>query len=200
MIRWVVTGPAGAGKSRFTAVLTARGAGVVDGDRLGHEILARPEMAAAVAARFGLEIVRDGVVDRHRLGELVFADAGALARLNALTHGPLATLMEERLAALDRPGGPPLAVLDAAVYFLLPSPPRSDLVILVEAPVAARTERLVRRTGLARDLVAARLAAQDSMATGWRHADLTVTNDGTPADLERIAQRIWSEYGPGPNA
>ena len=135
-----------------------------------------------------------------RLAALVNGDAGALAVLNALTHGSLATLMQERLVALERPDGPPLAVLDAAVYFLLPSPPPADLVILVDAPVALRIARLEQRTGLARDLVAARVAAQDGMAAHWGRADLTVTNDGTPADLSRMARRIWTEYGPGRNA
>ncbi|RKZ19558.1 dephospho-CoA kinase [bacterium] len=199
MMRWVVTGPAGAGKSLFTAALADLGAAVVDGDKLGHEILARPEVAARVAESFGAEMVAHGVVDRCRLGNLVFQDPGALAKLDSLTHEPLSVLMEERLAACVRPQGPPLAVLDAAVYFLLPSPPTSDLVILVDAPAELRIARLVQRTGLAPAVAGARVTAQQGMSTGWQRADLTVTNDGTPSDLQHAARRIWMQRGPGIN-
>ena len=71
MIRWVVTGPTGAGKSHLTSRLAGRGAAVVDGDVLGHEILARPRVAAAIAEVFGPGYVVRGAVDRPALGRLV---------------------------------------------------------------------------------------------------------------------------------
>lgn len=196
MMRWVVTGPAGAGKSMLCKALVARGASLVDGDALGHEILARPGTVQAVAERFGADCVSGGLVDRGRLGSLVFADPVALADLDALTHGPLSDLMEETLAGLAATGVAPLAVLDAAVYFRLPSPPAADLVILVDAPAEVRTERLRHRAGLTVQQATARVAAQAGMFAGWRRADVTVTNDGSPEDLERAAGRLWLRYGP----
>ena len=48
MRRWVVTGPAGGGKSALCRFLAERGAALVNGDHLGHEILARPDIVAAI--------------------------------------------------------------------------------------------------------------------------------------------------------
>ena len=149
MRRWAVTGPTGAGKSAVTALLAERGAVVLDGDRLGHVVLGRPEVVAAIDARFGADCVVDGVVDRAALGRRVFADAEALAALDAITHGPLGALMELELAALAA-AGPVLAVLEAAVYFRLPAAPRMDLVVAVLAGPRIRAERLAARTGLTR--------------------------------------------------
>lgn len=194
MIRWVVTGPAGAGKSRFTAALAATGAQILDGDRLGHEILARSEILAAVAREFGPRTVADGAVDRAELGRLVFADPEALARLNRLTHADLAALMDERLDALAETGCT-LAVLEAAVYFLLPTPPRADLVVAVVASAATRARRLVE-AGLATDDAARRVAAQAVMEDDWPRADVVVVNEGSPAELTAAARRVLREHGP----
>lgn len=194
MRRWVVTGPMGSGKSSLSRCLADRGAAVLDGDRLGHEILARPEIMAAVAARFGGAMVVDGHVDRARLGALVFGDAAALADLDRITHGPLAELFAARLADLARGGDRILAVLEAAVYFLLPNPPVVDLVIAVTAPEAVRRARLMARDGLTDAAAANRLAAQASWATFWQRADVVVVNDGSRGDLTAIADDLMSRY------
>ncbi|MCP4572009.1 MAG: dephospho-CoA kinase [bacterium] len=194
MIRWIVTGPAGAGKSLFTATLADEGAAVLDGDTLGHEILARPQIVAAVGEIFGSATVQDGAVDRAALGALVFADPDALARLNALVHPDLALLMNERFDGLAREGCV-LAVLEAAVYFLLPTPPAADLVVAVLARRAVRQERLEAK-GLTRREAEDRLAAQTPMADLYHGADLVVENNGEPGDLARAARHLWRQHGP----
>jgi len=196
MMRWVVTGPIGAGKSLFTSELARLGAGVVDGDQLGHEILERPEIIEAVAREFGTKYVLDGSVNRAALGRLVFGDPDQLAALDALTHAPLAALMEERLASLAADPSTSLAVLEAAVYFLLPSPPAADLVILVEAPPEVRRERL-RRVGLTARQADARLTAQEGMLEPMRRARVRYENVGTPDDVFAFIDHLWNEYGPG---
>lgn len=191
--RWIVTGPAGAGKSLLTAWLGSLGAAVLDGDALGHEILARPEIVAAVAGRFGAACAPGGTVDRRALGRLVFADPAALADLDRLTHPPLAELMGERLAAAARSA--PLAVLEAAVYFLLPSVGRVDLTVAVTAPVALRRARLVAG-GMAEADAERRLAAQSGWDAYWTRADVVVVNDGAPADLRRRARSALAPHWP----
>lgn len=195
MKRWAVTGPTGAGKSAVTALLAARGAVVLDGDALGHVVLRRPEVVAAVAERFGPACVAAGVVDRGALGNLVFADAGALAALDAITHGPLCVLMEQELAALAV-AGPALAVLEAAVYFRLPAPPVMDLVVAVLADPTTRARRLATRTGLTPAAALARVRALSHLDPDWNRADLTIHNDGEPEALAAAVDRLWTTQRP----
>lgn len=196
MRRWAVTGPIGAGKSAVTALLALRGAAVVDGDALGHQVLARPQIMAELARVFGPGLVAGGRVDRAALGRLVFADRAALARLDALTHGPLAALAGERLDALERAGQHALAVFEAAVYFRLLSPPRMDLVVVVNAPPALRARRLAASRGMEAAVAAARIAAQADWDRDWDRADCTLVNDGTPADLALAVDALWRSHGP----
>lgn len=197
-MRWVVTGPTGAGKSAVTALLAARGAAILDGDELGHRVLAEPGVLAAIGARFGAEVVASGAVDRGRLGRIVFGDARALADLDAITHGPLGRLMESALAAAEqapgRGGGAALAVLEAAVYFRLPVPPRADLVVAVLAAPAVRAARLAARTGLSPEAARDRVQALAHLDLDWCRADVTLRNDGTPEDLAVAVDRLWATH------
>lgn len=195
MRRWLVTGPTGAGKSAVTALLAARGAAVLDGDRLGHEVLGLPAVAAAVAGRFGTACAPGGVVDRARLGAVVFADAAALAALDAIVHPPLCALMEQRLDGLAT-AGRALAVLEAAVYFRLPAPPRMDLVVAVVASPAARAARLAERAGLTLEAARARVDALAPLDRDWARADVTIRNDGGPAEMAAAVDALWAAHAP----
>ncbi len=192
MRRWVVTGPAGAGKSALCRIFAGRGAAIVDGDRLGHEVLARGGIMSAIVAEFGSSVIAEGLVDRAVLGALVFADPVALERLNRLTHGPLSALAGRRLDELATEGRHRLAVFEAAVYFLLAPVSDIDLVITV---TASETTRLARLTGIggldpreARSLI----EAQHPLEDGWARADVVLANNGPLSELEAAAEALWS--------
>lgn len=186
MPRWAVTGPTGAGKSLVSELLVERGAAVVDGDEVGHAILARPEIQAAIAADIGAEFVRDGVVDRGALGRRAFRDAEILQRLNRITHGALAAEAWSRLATIVAAGRASLAVLEAAVYFLLPLPGPMDLTVAVTAPAELRLTRLVQG-GMERKVAQARIAAQRSLEPSFERADVILSNSG---DREQLARAV----------
>jgi dephospho-CoA kinase len=193
MKRWTVTGPTGAGKSAVTALLAARGAAVLDGDHLGHEVLAQAAVVAAVGVRFGVDCAPGGVVDRALLGQRVFGDPVELAALDAITHPPLCALMESRLQELAARGRA-LAVLEAAVYFRLPAPPRMDLVVAVVASAEVRAARLAARTGLDPATARARVDALAPLDLDWARADLTIRNDGEPAALAAAVDALWAAH------
>jgi dephospho-CoA kinase len=186
MKRWVVTGPIAAGKSRVSQEIARQtGAPIISGDALGHEVLAATEVQDSIVRRFGPEMVKDGQVDRPALGRVVFADPAAMQALNQLTHPRISALAEERFRDLEKGAEHALAVLEAAVYFLFPSPPRADLVLTVTAPADLRARRLARDRGLTPEAARERIEAQAHLEPLWARADLILENDG-PADRIRL--------------
>ncbi len=191
----VLTGPVGGGKSLLARMLEIRGAAIIDADRLGHEVLEEPRVSAELSDAFGPDVLNDGWIDRRRLGDLVFRDAEAMAVLNRVTHPVLAARIDDQLAELAAEGAHPLAVLEAAVYFLLPVTFTADLVVTVTAAPEIRVRRLQERNGLDRDAALARIRSQRDLARRWEQADLVVFNDDGPRVLEDAADDIIARLG-----
>jgi dephospho-CoA kinase len=193
--RLAIIGPTGAGKSRLCRRLAELGAEVVEADRVGHEVLAQPEVCARIAAEFGPGVLGgDGTVDRAALGAIVFADPARRAALDAITHAPLAAAIGGQLANAEHKA--PLVILEAAVYFLLPGPPTVDAVVAVVATAPLRQQRL-EALGLTPAQARARIAAQAHLEPTWARADRIITNDGDDAALAAVARDLYREYSLG---
>jgi len=111
----------------------------------------------------------------------------------------LAALAGEKLALLAAAGQHGLAVFEAAVYFLLPSPPAVDLVVAVVAPPDLRLRRLVERSAgpMTMDQARARIEAQADLEKYWSRADEIIINDGTVEELKTKTLRLVPPAGPG---
>ena len=156
-----VTGGIATGKSTVDEMLFARGAAVIDADELARDAV-RPGEATLdqVAQRFGHGVIRnDGTLDRSRLGEIVFADAGSRRDLERITHPRIIELMQERIAGAL--AGPALLVaVDVPLLFENDREPMFEGVLLVYAPRDVQIQRLRERNGLDETAARQRLAAQ----------------------------------------
>ncbi len=112
-----LTGRIGAGKSTVAGLFADRGAVVVDADRIAHAVLAEPEVAAIVAARFGPGVVAaDGSIDRRSLAKRVFGlsaeHAEALESLEAIVHPRVVARIDAILDGRPSDEPSPPVVLD----------------------------------------------------------------------------------------
>lgn len=192
-----LTGGIASGKSTVSRLLAERGALVVDADLLAREAVepGTPGLAA-VAEAFGPEVLRaDGSLDRPALGERVFADPAALARLNAIVHPLIATLTAERFAAA-RAAGARVVVHDVALL-IENGLTGYDMVVVVDVDPATQLDRLVRLRGMAPEQARQRIAAQASQADRLRLATRAIRNDGSCEDLVAEVDRLWAALEQG---
>jgi dephospho-CoA kinase len=174
-----------------SALLAARGAVVIDADRIAREVVesGTPGLAAVVEAFGDGVLAPDGSLDRPALAAVVFSDPEARRRLDGIVH-PLVRARATELAAAASPDA--VVVHDVPLLVETGQAGSYDLVLVVQADPATRVERLGRR-GLAEDDARARIAAQAGDEQRRAVADVVLDNSGTPEELAAQVDRFWAE-------
>ena len=192
-----LTGAIGAGKSSVAERLRQLGATVIDADKVGHEVLRQPAVASRLVEEFGGEIVdATGVVDRRRLGAIVFADAEQRHRLEAVMHPVMRSVFEQRIGAAE--SSAPLVALDAALLCEAGWDSLCRIIVFVDAAREQRLDRLRRSRGWSDDELARRERAQWPLEKKRRRADVLVTNEGSETHLCEQVDQLFEEWAGGP--
>ena len=192
MLRVGLTGGIGSGKSTVSELLAAHGAVVIDYDVLAREAVepGSPGLEA-IAERFGPGVIaRDGTLDRPALAAIVFADPGALADLNAITHPAIWRLAAAREAEA---GADAIVVHDNPLLVEMGAAERCDVVIVVDVPEEVQVARVVSSRGMSETEAKARIAAQASREQRTGAADLVIDNTGPLDELALIVGGTWDE-------
>jgi dephospho-CoA kinase len=179
-----LTGGIASGKSAVAARLRARGVPVLDADALAREVVAPgSEGLAAVVEAFGRDVLTAaGELDRKKVAAIVFADATARAKLNAITHPRIGALTAVRTAELDA-RGEPLACYEAALIVENGLADMFRPLVVVSAPEAVQIARAMARDGATESEALARIRAQMPLASKAAVADVVLENTGTLAEL-----------------
>ena len=184
-----LTGGIASGKSLVAEELTALGAVVIDADVLAREVV-EPGTGglAAVVKRFGESVLREGRLDRVRLGQVVFADREARRDLERIVH----PAVRARAAELEQ-AAPPDAVVVHVIPLLVETgqQDRFDIVVVVDVDPETQLARLTARDGLNAAEGEARLAAQASREQRLAAADIVIDNRGSVTDLKAQIGLLW---------
>jgi dephospho-CoA kinase len=191
-----LTGGIGSGKSTVAAMLADRGAVVIDADRVAHEVyLPGTEGHESLVQRFGTEILGEGgVVDRGRLGALVFNDPQALADLNGIIHPLVRQEVARRLIAANEEDPDAVVVIEAALMTETGWTGGAGTVWTVIASPDIAAERLVAVRGMDPNDVQIRIRAQASNEQRRKFATTIIENDASLEDLEATVDAMWRDH------
>ena len=191
MLRVGLTGGIASGKSTVAGMLRDLDCPVLDADTLGHELLEQGQDAYNdVVREFGREILdAHGNVDRGKLGQIIFADAQKRARLNQILHPRILDVVRKWFAAQAHPGGPELAVVEAALIIEAGYNKELDRVIVCWCPPEQQLQRLVER-GLTAEQAKQRMAAQMPMEEKRRLGNDTIDCSGSIEETERQVMEV----------
>ena len=188
-----LTGGIGCGKSTVADLFAARGATIVDTDVIAHGLTA-PQGAAmpAIVAEFGPDFAQpDGALDRARMRTLVFSDATARARLEAILH--------PRIRAATEAAGQ--AATGAYVIYVVPLliesgswRERVTRVLAIDCSEDTQVARVMQRSHLTADEVRAIMATQVTRARRLAEADDVVDNDAGLDVLQKQVQALHERY------
>ena len=188
-----LTGGIASGKSAVASRFAALGVPLIDADQLAHELV-EPGQAAleAIAAEFGRGMLdASDSLDRRRMRDLVFADAGARRRLEAILHPRIHDAIVAAVRACEQ------------AYCMLAIPlfaeVRSqyawvDRVIVTDVPHAIQIQRLTARpqidTALAERIIDAQVAREERLQL----ADDVIDNSAPIERLQQVVARLHVRY------
>jgi dephospho-CoA kinase len=179
-----VLGGIASGKSTVARMFAPHGLRHVDADAHARAVTAQPAVLADLAAEFGGSVVAGSALDREALARIVFADAGARARLERIVHPRIRARI---LAELDdaRTRGESV-ILDAPLLLEGGLIDWCDEVVFVETAETTRRRRASER-GWSDEEFARREAAQRDLATKRARSGHEVRNDG---DLDETRRHV----------
>ena len=182
-----ITGGTGCGKSTLLDVISQLGGTVIDCDKVYHQLLKTDTaMLSAIENRFP-GVVINGVLDRKKLGKVVFSNENSLRDLNAITH----MAVKEKVLRL-LPSQPSLVAIDAIGLFEGDLAPLCDLTVAVTAPEEMRVRRLIERDGISEEYARSRICAQKTDAEFIRLCNFTLENNETmEAFREKCLAFLW---------
>jgi dephospho-CoA kinase len=182
-----LTGGIASGKSTVARLIAERGIPVLDADQLARDAVEPGQPALAeLALQWPEAFSPEGRLDRRRLGAIVFADAAARARLEAILHPRIAALAEQRAAALAAQGHR-LAFYEASLLVETGRHRDFDGLVVVTVTPETQLARALARGGLTADEARARIAAQLPLAAKVAAATHVIDNEGS---LEQTAAQV----------
>lgn len=190
-----LTGGIASGKSTVARRLYEHGAVHLDADELARRVVepGTPGLAAIVA-EFGDGVLRaDGSLDRAKLGELVFNDDAARARLNAIVHPAVRELSGRLIAKAEAENPDAVVVYDVPLLVEASVDHPFDLIVVTNAPRKTQVRRLVEERGLDLIQAEARVDAQVDNTRRLAVADIVIDTDGTLAHTMSQTDALWAD-------
>jgi len=193
-----LTGGIASGKTHIAKDLAALGAAVIDADNLGHRAY-EPGTPAfnAIVGEFGAEVLDTQaadvkVVNRQRLGAIVFADKARMKKLTDIVWPAIQDLALREVAEL-RAAGKQLIVLEAAVLIEAGWHSHVDEVWLATVPRDVAISRLQNRNNLSCEDAERRIDAQMSDEQRKPHAQVTIDTNRPREETTEIVKRLFDE-------
>lgn len=198
MLRIGLTGGIGSGKSTVAAMLCSLGAGLVDADAISRMATSSGGSAiSAIAQHFGPQFISDnGALNRDCMRALVFQNASAKVRLEAIVH-PIVQQTMESIATAHARAGKACAVFD--IPLLVESAywrKCLDRILVVDCDPMTQVSRVTMRSAMQATEVRRIMSNQVDRRKRLEAADLVIFNDGISlTELQTITHQMGTRFG-----
>ncbi len=185
----VLTGGIATGKSTAAALMQLLGFRVIDADKIAHEVLNRCHKE--ISSAFGSEFVNNGIVDRKKLGALVFANRDKRLKLESIVHPKIRAEILTQAEKQESFGKPYL--IDIPLFFERKDAYSFEKVLVVYAPKEIQLKRLIQREGFSEKEAMQRIEAQLTIESKKENATFLIDNSKDLAHLQKECERVKEE-------
>lgn len=142
-----ITGKSGSGKSYLSEIISQKiNALHLDIDKVSHEILSFSESKEFLLKEFGNSIYENDILNRKKLGKIVFKDNDKLKKLNDFCQKKIENRLDEIIKQETRD-----IILDYALLFLLKQFDKCDIKILLKTETEIRLKRVCERENISKE-------------------------------------------------
>ncbi len=174
MLKIALTGGIGTGKTYLSKHFIEMGIPVFYADEEAKKLYSDPIVLLQIKAKFGTSVFSNQQIDFTKLAALVFSDAEALEWINRLIH-PI-VLHQFDQWSIDQKT--PTVMMESAIIFEAHLERFFDKIIVVDAPLQVRIERIKKRSPHLKDEeIMKRIEAQISQEEKCKRADLILLNN-----------------------
>lgn len=191
-------GGVASGKSSVAKRLRELGAEIVDGDALGHEVLAESDVIEQLVARWGAAILdEDRRIVRREVAKRVFGNEAELSFLEGVMHSRIGQAIQNQIEVVHRKaqenGQHQVLILDAAVMLKAGWDVFCDRILFVDASFETRKARAMER-GWTAEHFATREADQVSPEEKRNRSDIVIDNDGCLEQTYEQVLKAWNSF------
>lgn len=179
----ILSGNLGSGKSTVSSLLEMQGFFIIDADKVAHEVLQNE--AETIMRDFGDEFVKDGIVDRKKLGKLVFSDINKRKKLENLLHPKIRDEIYKKASFQEKFKQP--YIIDIPLYFESENSYEARYILLVYTPLEICFKRLQKRDNLSDEEIQKRQNSQMDIELKRQKSDFVIENT---QDLKHLQNEV----------
>lgn len=188
-----ILGGISSGKSTVAAEFERLGCGLVDADRIVHELLETDAVKQQITAAFGQDIIdADGRIDRSELAEKVFASSEGVAASNAIIHPLVFARCEELISDFNERQEIKAVVLDMPLLAEVGWSQKCDKLVFVACKAEIRAQRGLEKGSGSKNKLKKRENFQISLDRKGKIADYTINNNSDFSAVAKQVGRIFS--------
>ena len=194
-----LTGGIGSGKSTATDIFASLGVPITDVDEISHQLTtANQPIVKDIEANFGKSyITQEGALNRAAMRDLVFNDATARAKLNAILHPAIydEAILQLQTNQKDISKSVPYQIL--AIPLLFESPRYAahvDSILLIDCDEKTQIERVKQRSLLTESEIKKIIRTQTPRKKQLLLAHDVIKNNGNIEQLRKKILEIHQKY------
>ena len=176
-------------------MLAELGAPTISADAVARALLApdTPTTLEVLAAFPNCATPEPGTIDRRALAKIIFADADARKRLEALTHPPIIAVLRAQIAEWRQSGAAKVAAAEIPLLYEVGSEHDLNGVVVAACGVETQIARLRSRDGVSDAEARRQVAAQWPLAEKIARADYVIETDLGLEDTRHQVLALWEK-------
>ena len=189
-----LTGSIGGGKSAVAELLRARGAAIIDADKIAKDLLnPGTESFRETVALFGAAIVTPhGEIDRGAVASQIFTNPALKKKLEAILHPRINAAFLAEVGALRAAGTAHVIVYVVPLLFEAGKDlSLFDEIIVVATDSDQAINRAAHRDGANREDIERRYHTQIPIEEKVARATIVIDNNGPPQELATKVDDLW---------